>query len=647
MNREMRLAELRRGLRLDTEGRGGEVRGGFATVSGILTTRPEMIRELDSRIPQLLMITTKSYQVEPNPGNREPIIAETAPGCFGNAVGLKNPGMKVGLEELQRMREGHTMRALLNVSLSGSTPEEFVRLAEGFSVVADTLELNFSCPHAEPGYGMSIGVDPELVYRYLSAVRDITDLPLLPKLTPNVDAIGEAAAAAVEGGADGLVAINTVGPELYIEAHSGKPILMNPHGGRGGKSGRWVRETALEKVAQIRDRVGDELPIIGMGGVETTEHVRDMRRAGADIVGIGSAFAMVMPEDWNSWFDKLETALDEPIGDNGRETDARAKTPYTHAHTHEHRVGPETELSAGQNGGRSLLIEERQMEYRPYTVTEVDDGPEGLKRITLDGSIDFEPGQFVFLWLPEVGEKPFSVALSDPLSFLVRPRGPMTEVLCALRPGDSLYVRGVYGRGAEITEGTRAWILAGGTGLAVAPPLASALEKAGKRITTFAALSDGNGDRYPTGAGAGSLGNGLKENGSEETEANEDARQAALFGRELSAYGEYRVIPDDGEIGRAVRVFSEEVAAAGPPEEQSLYVIGPFPFMHAAAEAGRRAGIDPSQIQMSIETKTRCGVGLCGECACAGRLTCREGTFFRLDEFDRRGVRITECGDDH
>jgi dihydroorotate dehydrogenase (NAD+) catalytic subunit len=351
---------------------------------------------------------------------------------------------------------------------------------------------------------------------------------------------------------------------------------------------------------------------------------------------------MVMPEDWNRWFEELERGLAE---DGGRESGTG----------HERGTGPASGSATDREEGeelRSIFIEERQMEYRPYTITQVADGPEGLRRITLDGSIEFEPGQFVFLWLPGVGEKPFSVALSDPLTFLVRPRGPMTEVLCALRPGESLYVRGVYGRGAELSDGRHAWVLAGGTGLAVAPRLAAALEEEGKKVTTFAALSDGtDGTGRTDGIGVGNGGNGTERaggpGGAGEGGHREESPQSALFEEELSASGSYRVIPDDGEIGRAVRVFSEEVVAAGPPEDQSLYVIGPFPFMHAAAEAGRRAGIDPSRIQLSIETKTRCGVGLCGECACAGRLTCREGTFFRLEELDRRGIRITECEDDH
>ncbi len=565
---------------------GGEI--SFATVSGILTTRPEMIRELDRRISRLAMITTKSYQLLPNRGNREPVIVEIAPGSYGNAVGLKNPGMDAGLKELGGLREKHRMRALLNVSLSGSSPEDFVRLAEAFSGVADTLELNFSCPHAAPGYGMSIGVDPELVALYVAAVRQVTDLPLIPKLSPNVDDIGSIALAAAAAGADALAAVNTLGPELYIEPHSGKPVLMNSHGGRGGKSGLWIRETALEKVRQIREAVGPGLPLIGMGGIGDAASAAAMREAGADIVGIGSAFAQVAPSDWEAWFE---------------------------------------EMSAGTSpcSGRQVQrIEKRQMEYRPFTIRSSEAGEGGLRRITLEGELEYEPGQFAFIWIPEVGEKPFSVALASPLTFLVRSRGPMTSALCACAPGDTIYVRGVYGKGAPVSEVPRAWILAGGTGLAVAPKLAAALAAEGKQITSIVALADVPEIRMTESAAADTV----------------------LFRDELSAWGDYEAVRDKGEIGRAVRCFSERMLREKCAEESAVYTIGPFPFMNAVAMRAAEAGVPASRIHISIETPTRCGAGLCGECACAGRLTCREGTFFTLRELEERGISLMECEHD-
>jgi dihydroorotate dehydrogenase electron transfer subunit len=161
----------------------------LATVSGILTTKPSMIKWIDTIFPKIELITTKSYQVNPNSGNREPIVVETDVGCFGNAVGLRNPGMEQGYRELSELREQHNLIAILNVSLSANSIEDFITLGNRFKDVADMLELNFSCPHAATGYGASIGTDAELVGKYMLEIRDALgrDVILIPKLTPNVE----------------------------------------------------------------------------------------------------------------------------------------------------------------------------------------------------------------------------------------------------------------------------------------------------------------------------------------------------------------------------------------------------------------------------------------------------------------------------
>ena len=100
-----------------------------ATVSGVLTTKEEMIRLFDEHVPSVDIITTKSFQVTPNSGNREPIVCSPSPGDFGNSVGLRNPGMDVILPEIKEIRE-NGMRALLNISLSASNPEDFITLVK-------------------------------------------------------------------------------------------------------------------------------------------------------------------------------------------------------------------------------------------------------------------------------------------------------------------------------------------------------------------------------------------------------------------------------------------------------------------------------------------------------------------------------------
>ena len=116
----------------------------LSTVSGVASTKKEMIRWFD-KDTCIDVITTKSFQVTANPGNREPVICEVAPGDFGNSVGLRNPGMDVALAELEELR-ANGLDSLLNVSVSASSIEDFVTLVRAFDHVADSIELNFSCP---------------------------------------------------------------------------------------------------------------------------------------------------------------------------------------------------------------------------------------------------------------------------------------------------------------------------------------------------------------------------------------------------------------------------------------------------------------------------------------------------------------------
>jgi dihydroorotate dehydrogenase (NAD+) catalytic subunit len=120
----------------------------LTTVSGVASTKPALITYFDTKVPSIGIITTKSFQVEVNPGNREPVICETERGNFGNSVGLRNPGMEQALYELRKLRGEHVFNAFLNVSLSADSIEDFITLVKAFDEVADMVELNFSCPHA-------------------------------------------------------------------------------------------------------------------------------------------------------------------------------------------------------------------------------------------------------------------------------------------------------------------------------------------------------------------------------------------------------------------------------------------------------------------------------------------------------------------
>jgi dihydroorotate dehydrogenase electron transfer subunit len=537
----------------------------FSTVSGILTTKPSLIGLVDRTIPEIKIITTKSYQVAPNPGNREPIIVETGVGDFGNAVGLRNPGMEEGYRELEKLR----LRALLNVSLSASCPEDFVRLVSRFESVADILELNFSCPHAREGYGSSIGSDAGIVAQYLTAMRKETRALLFPKLTPNVENIGQIARAAVDAGADGIVAINTVGPELYLEENSGRPLLNNPRGHVGGKSGEWIREIALQKVREIRRAVGDAVPIIGMGGITYAADARNMIQAGANAVGVGSVLARVDPEQRADYF----AALKADIENDTRTADA-------------------------------FVSRQRLGQYRPYRIARIDEHGEDLRVYELEGGLDCRSSQFVFIWLAEIsGEKPFAVAGSDPLTFIIRKRpyspeenrGLFTHEIFGKKVGDTLFVRGPYGAPAPLTDKPRVCLVVGGTGIAVVPKLVEELGQAGKEIVVYYGVT---------------------------------SPEQVAFRQEIERYARYITVPDHGVIGRVLQVMQADLRDQ-PSDDLCFYNAGPLPMMKAAAEIERKLGA--REIYLSQETNTMCGYGICGECECGGLLPCKQGTFFGYD----------------
>ena len=141
----------------------------LATVSGVASTKAELVELFDKEIPAVDIITTKSFQIVATSGNREPVVCSPSEGDFGNSVGLRNPGMDVAYRELKRIRD-KGMRAILNISLAASNVDDFITLAKRFDPIADILELNFSCPHASAGFGASIGTDIDIAREYTEKI---------------------------------------------------------------------------------------------------------------------------------------------------------------------------------------------------------------------------------------------------------------------------------------------------------------------------------------------------------------------------------------------------------------------------------------------------------------------------------------------
>ena len=223
-------------------------------------------------------VTSKSIGPRPRKGFKNPSILEVYPGTFLNAVGLGNPGIDNFLSEIKEIKEYNIP---LIVSVFGETNESYLNVAtKAEQAGADAIEINISCPHAEIS---SIGIDKGLTYSIVKTLKGKLKIPLFVKLNPNVTNIGEIALAAEKGGADGVVAINTLGA-MVIDINTRRPILAH---GSGGLSGTAIHPIAIKKVYDLYKLL--KIPIIGCGGASTWKDVIEFILAGASAVQIGTA----------------------------------------------------------------------------------------------------------------------------------------------------------------------------------------------------------------------------------------------------------------------------------------------------------------------------------------------------------------------
>ena len=223
-------------------------------------------------------VTSKSIGPKPRKGYKNPSIIEVYPGTFLNSVGLGNPGIENFLSEIREIKD---LSITLIVSVFGDTNESYLNVAtKAEGAGADAIEINISCPHAEVS---SIGIDKDLTYEIVKFLKNSISIPLFVKLNPNVTNIEEIALAAERGGADGVVAINTV-VALKIDVNTKRPILSH---GSGGLSGKAIHPIAVKKVFDLYKVL--KIPIIGCGGINSWLDVVEFFLAGASAVQIGTA----------------------------------------------------------------------------------------------------------------------------------------------------------------------------------------------------------------------------------------------------------------------------------------------------------------------------------------------------------------------
>lgn len=223
-------------------------------------------------------VVTKSIGMNPRCGHANPTVVEVEGGWL-NAMGLPNPGIDEYLDEVSSFKSRCDVPVI--GSIFGGDAEEFCMLAKKMQQSkVEMLELNVSCPHAK-GFGLQLGSDPELVENIVSSVKSCVSVPVFVKLSPNVTDIVKIGAAAVDGGADGLVAINTV-KAMAINVDLRAPVLSN---GFGGLCGPAIRPIGVRCIYELFEAL--DIPLIGVGGICSGSDVLEYLMAGASLVEVG------------------------------------------------------------------------------------------------------------------------------------------------------------------------------------------------------------------------------------------------------------------------------------------------------------------------------------------------------------------------
>lgn len=524
-----------------------EISGLFTIPSGIVATETSTLEKIANEIPEVGILTTKSIGPKPREGNREPIIAQYSPFSFINAVGLTNPGAEEFRKRISKIKIPRDK--FLLTSIFGSSEKEFREVAEKLIDLTDGFELNISCPHSEK-YGQAVGQDNELVER---VIKNIVSLgkPVFVKISPNLD-VRETVKHALAGGISGFTAINTKGPEPYT--FDGQPVLSNKV---GGISGRNILELGLSSVQKIRQMTN--LSIIACGGISSREEVEKAKKAGADFFGIGSALAGMNTEEIKEYFHEL--AID---------------------------------LERGTNKATSFLEDNLKMQYLKYKIEDKETIAKDLFLLKLNNSLKTEPGQFVFVWLPGKGEKPFSVFDDLPLALLIQKRGCFTKELSKLKKGDFIYIRGPYGNSPKI-EG-KTLLVGGGSGIAGLYLFA----KRNKNTVSLLGAKDKN--------------------------------HLACLEKFRARSEELYLATENGEIGN--KGFITDKLEEIMEKERPDYCIncGPEAMVREAVKKQSKY-LSQEKIYSSIEFLTKCGIGLCGSCATSqGYRSCVDGTFLKNNQ---------------
>jgi len=258
---------------------GLELKNPIITASGTFGYAEEFEDFID--LSQLGAIIVKSISLKPRQGNKPPRTVETPSGML-NAIGLQNEGVEKFLSEKLPYLE--KLKTVIIANIVGDSTDEFKELTKILNLQngIDAFEVNISCPNVKKGE-MSFGTSPDLTFEVISTIRNITEKPIIAKLTPNVTDITVIAKSAEDAGADALSLINTI-VGMVVDIETRKPVLGNI---TGGLSGPAIKPIGLRMVYQVTKKV--KIPVIGIGGIMNYKDALEYLLIGAKAVQIGTA----------------------------------------------------------------------------------------------------------------------------------------------------------------------------------------------------------------------------------------------------------------------------------------------------------------------------------------------------------------------
>ena len=252
-------------------------------------------------IEKLGGISSKGLTLEKRDGNNGMRVWETPSGMM-NSVGLENPGVQGFIDnELNFFKDLDTIKI---ANLGGGTLEDYIQGAKLLNnQPIDMIELNISCPNVKAG-GMAFGIKNEVAREIVRAVRKVTDLPLVVKLSPNAEDIVGMAKVCEEEGADGVSLVNTF-KAMAIDINKRKPVFENVYAGLSGPA---IKPIALRMVHEVCKNVN--IPVMGMGGISNAKDAIEFIMAGATCVQIGTA-NFVNPKVGLEIIDGIEEFMNE------------------------------------------------------------------------------------------------------------------------------------------------------------------------------------------------------------------------------------------------------------------------------------------------------------------------------------------------